>query len=128
MKMTGKIEGLTKGDHGFHIHEFGDFTNGCTSAGEHYNPSKKDHGAPSDIIRHVGDLGNCTADQFGIAHISQTDRVISLKPGHVNNIIGRALVVHEKPDDYGRGGTDESLKTGSAGGRLGCAVVGYRSD
>jgi Cu-Zn family superoxide dismutase len=31
--VTGKITGLAAGLHGFHIHEFGDTTNGCMSTG-----------------------------------------------------------------------------------------------
>lgn len=34
------ISGLQPGEHGFHIHEKGDLTNGCLSMGGHYNPDK----------------------------------------------------------------------------------------
>jgi len=31
--VTGEVSGLGKGLHGFHIHQFGDTTNGCASCG-----------------------------------------------------------------------------------------------
>lgn len=120
--VTGEVQGLAAGKHGFHIHEFGDFSNGCLSAGSHFNPAGKTHGGPTSDVRHAGDLGNVEADAQGIAHVNITDAHIPLIGD--NSIIGRSLVVHEKEDDLGQGGDEESKKTGNAGPRIACGVIG----
>ncbi|XP_017069441.1 extracellular superoxide dismutase [Cu-Zn] isoform X1 [Drosophila eugracilis] len=117
-----QLEGLKEGKHGFHIHEKGDLTNGCTSMGAHYNPDKVDHGGPDHEVRHVGDLGNLEANSSGIIDITYTDPVITLT-GKLA-VIGRGVVVHELEDDLGLGNHTDSKKTGNAGGRIACGVIG----
>ncbi|KAI5292685.1 Superoxide dismutase [Cu-Zn] [Ascosphaera acerosa] len=107
---------------GFHIHQFGDNTNGCTSAGPHFNPHGKTHGAPDDDNRHVGDMGNITTDAQGNAVGTKTDRLIQLIGPE--SVLGRTVVVHAGTDDLGKGGNEESLKTGNAGPRPACGVIG----
>uniref|UniRef100_A0A1L8E4Q7 Superoxide dismutase [Cu-Zn] n=1 Tax=Nyssomyia neivai TaxID=330878 RepID=A0A1L8E4Q7_9DIPT len=116
------IDGVPPGPHGFHIHERGDLSGGCGSTGSHFNPDKLHHGAPHDEIRHRGDLGNVVADQNGHVYTSFSDSVITLNG--FNSIIGRAVVLHEGEDDLGRGTNSDSRKTGNAGGRLACGVIG----
>lgn len=108
---------------GFHVHQFGDNTNGCTSAGPHFNPFSNEHGAPEDDNRHVGDLGNVTTDGSGVAKGTKQDLLVKLIGE--NSILGRTVVVHAGTDDLGKGGHAESKKTGNAGGRPACGVIGF---
>ncbi|XVF19840.1 hypothetical protein REPUB_Repub11eG0145500 [Reevesia pubescens] len=117
-----RITGLTPGLHGFHLHQYGDTTNGCMSTGAHFNPNNMTHGAPEDKVRHAGDLGNIVANADGVAEATIADTQIPLSGP--NAVIGRAFVVHELEDDLGKGGHELSLTTGNAGGRLACGIVG----
>ena len=113
--------------HGFHVHEAGDLTDKCTSMCSHFNPYGKTHGCPGMKERHVGDLGNLKTNSKGEAIYTFYDDVIKLR-GTKCNIIGRGLIIHADPDDCGQGGNAESLKTGNAGKRIACAIIGYSKE
>lgn len=122
------LSGLTPNSlHGFHVHEAGDLTDKCTSMCAHFNPYGKTHGCPGSKERHVGDLGNIKTNGRGEAKYSFYDNVIKLR-GTKCNIIGRGLIIHEDEDDCGMGDNAESLKTGNAGKRIACAVIGYSKE
>eukprot|EP01051_Picozoa_sp_SAG22_P003535 SAG22_NODE_174_length_16466_cov_34.991568_9_plen_293_part_00 len=128
-RVCGEITGIEPGEHGFHIHEFGDTTNGCMSTGPHFNPDKKDHGGPTDSNRHAGDLGNIVAGADGVARVDIIDAQIGISGP--KSVVGRAVVVHALQDDLGRGDHSEpgtqgktSKTTGNAGARLACGKIG----
>lgn len=114
---------------GFHIHRFGNMTEGCGSMCEHFDANRgRDHGAPTDSNRHIGDLGNIRV-RNRVCKATFTDSIISLfGNAGKRSIVGRGVVVHEREDDLGRGGDEESLITGNAGKRVACGVIGLASD
>ncbi|MDO8648225.1 MAG: superoxide dismutase family protein [Candidatus Peregrinibacteria bacterium] len=114
--ISASLTGLTPGQHGFHIHEWGDIN--CSDGmctGSHFNPTGSQHGDADATERHVGDLGNSDADASGNATFQRTDSVLSLNGPH--SVIGRAIVVHANQDDF-------SQPTGNAGGRVAYGVIG----
>ena len=110
---------------GMHIHQYGDISSGkgCASVGSHYNPLGRDHGGHQGKDRHVGDLGNIAIRKDGSCWSVIKGAEINL--GGRYGVVGRGLVIHAHPDDLGRGGDNESLKTGHSGERIGCAVIGW---
>ena len=122
VKVTGEVKGLSPGEHGFHVHQFGDMTDlkEGKSAGSHMDVGDESpHGKPTEEKRHTGDLGNITANEDGVATVDITDEVISLNGMH--SVVGRGFVVHEKPDDFGQ-------PTGNAGPRVALGVIGVAKD
>ncbi|CAD7958489.1 unnamed protein product [Amoebophrya sp. A25] len=98
------------------------------SAGPHWNPHGKNHGAPSDEDRHAGDMGNITVDENGESKGSLTDHLIKIFGEFT--VVGRSVMVHADEDDLGKGDHSEpgtngktSLTTGNAGARIGCGEI-----
>jgi len=118
VQVQAEITGLTPGNHGFHVHEFGDCSaTDATSAGAHFNPTNKPHAGPDAAERHVGDMGNIEADASGTARLDYVDHHISLT-NDKQSVIGRSVVVHAKADDL------KSQPAGDSGARVACGVIG----
>jgi len=118
VQVHAEITGLTPGNHGFHVHEFGDCTaEDGSSAGGHFNPTNQPHGGPDADARHVGDMGNIEADASGTAKLDYLDHSMSLSNDD-RSIIGRSVVVHAKADDL------KSQPAGDSGARIACGVIG----
>jgi Cu-Zn family superoxide dismutase len=117
--LTGTIQGLApNGQFGFHIHEKGDCSApDASSAGEHFNPANAQHGNPQGEAHHAGDMLNVTSDAQGVAQVDAQADGATLNGGLATDVQGRALVLHEKADDYA------TQPSGGSGARIACGVI-----
>ena len=106
------------GKHGFHIHEKGNCSETGNAAGGHYNPLGVQHGLlakDGEQMAHSGDLGNIEIAADGKGTLKGFLPGVSLRNGKYN-VEGRAVILHEKQDDFGQ-------PTGNAGARIGCGII-----
>ncbi len=116
MHVVAEFQNVPQGEHGFHIHEFGDCSSGDgKSAGGHFNPDGYDHAGPDAQMRHVGDLGNISADASGVARKDFVDAILTFDGDH--SILNKGVILHAAPDDL------TSQPTGAAGARISCGVI-----
>ena len=109
------LVGVPDGVHGIHVHEKPvNFAkkNPCNGTCGHFNGSvpkwslRNTGGTPHgswlrNTNRHIGDLCNNVTSENGIVDFSYVDTLISLIPGHPNNIVGRSIILHQNEDDQG---------------------------
>lgn len=118
-----RLEGLTPGMHGIHIHQNGSCEPDTATppmpagaAGGHWNPTATKHGGPGS--GHRGDFGNARADANGRVDEGIFLTGVTVRSGDVaTDVVGHAFVVHMGPDDLI---TDPA---GNSGGRIGCGVI-----
>lgn len=120
--VTGSFSGVKPpGLHGLHIHENGNCSSkDASSAGDHFNPAGREHGAPNAQVTHLGDLGNIQISQEGTGQL----HVFLKDESHLNEnvggwdvIIGKAVILHEKADDF------QTQPSGNSGNRISCGVI-----
>ncbi len=119
VRVQGRITGLMPGTtHGFHIHEHGDCSApDASSAGGHFNPTHTDHGDPSAMIHHAGDIPNQVADAQGAMDVDVVVHGVTLDTGAGDDVLGRAVVVHRDRDDYA------TQPSGNSGPRVACGAI-----
>jgi Cu-Zn family superoxide dismutase len=119
VRLTGSLQGLPpNGEFGFHIHEYGDCSApDASSAGNHFNPSGKPHGDPAGMDHHAGDMMNAKSDAEGKAEVSDHASGVTLNTGNPDDVLGKAVVLHEKADDYA------TQPSGNSGARIACGVI-----
>lgn len=113
--LSVEARSLPPGVHGIHVHTVGrcdapDFT----TAGSHWNPAGKQHGAENPQGPHAGDMPNLTIGADGRGSLT-----FMLPSGTLDGMFdadGAALVIHAAADDLK---TDPS---GNSGARLACGV------
>lgn len=114
------VQGLPKGQRGFHVHEKGDCGPAMKdgkmapgmAAGAHYDPkSTQSHKGPKGH-GHLGDLPVLKGTEKGI---NQTVVAPRLK---LADITGRSLMIHEGGDNY-----SDTPENGGGKGRVACGVV-----
>jgi superoxide dismutase, Cu-Zn family len=115
----GKLTGAPAGDHAFHIHETGKCEAPFKTAGGHWNPGKKHHGAKNKEGMHAGDLPNLHIPADGNLEFDALVPGATLTQGKeaILDADGAALVLHATGDDYA------SDPAGNAGDRIACGVI-----
>jgi Cu-Zn family superoxide dismutase len=105
------LMGLDAGPHGMHVHMGTD----CMMPGEHFNPMNAPHGPANAAsgARHLGDLGNITADASGMVDEMVRDSLL----GSDTSFIGKVIVVHARQDDL------STQPDGSSGQPVGCGAI-----
>ena len=128
--VEARVEGLTPGQHGMHIHEIGMCTNTIRpdgsififgGAGGHFDPGPfGNSGVDINHPFHMGDLPNLVANEAGVGHLRATVSRITLSDGPLSvfDANGSAIIVHLNPDQGITG------VTGASGGaRIACGVI-----
>ena len=121
--ITGAIQGLKpNAEFGFHVHEKGDCSApDGSSAGGHFNPTQAQHGNPTSATHHAGDMVNIRSNGEGVAQVDTTAAGTTLHGDPTTDVIGKAIVVHEGPDDYA------TQPSGNSGKRVACGVIAATS-
>ncbi|MEP1480272.1 superoxide dismutase family protein [Sulfitobacter sp.] len=116
-----KVEGLTPGKHGLHLHAIGECAgdHGFKSAKGHVGLIEGGHGLLNPEGPEPGDLPNIFVGSDGEGEMEAFTTFVSLVGGDNNllDVDGSSLLIHEGPDDH------RSQPIGGSGGRVACGTI-----
>lgn len=113
---TPKLQGISSGIHGFHVHLNPDCANNGMAAKGHFDPTKSNkHLGPYDDKGHLGDLPALYATAEGMVDLP----VLAPRIKHVSEIKGHALMVHSGGDNY----SDAPQPLGGGSSRMVCGII-----
>jgi len=115
-----KLSGLAPGPHGLRFHETGKCEGNYESAGGIYNPMGATHGFLHDEGPMAGDLPNLIVPASGEVDVELLNSYVTVSKTADENLFdedGTALVVFERPDDYGL------EPDADPGPRIACGVI-----
>ena len=118
--MHAVLSGIPAGAHAFHVHAAGKCEAPFTTAGGHFNPAPKQHGASTEMGMHAGDMVNVQVPADGNLSFDVLNPNVTLKAGAANSLCkdgGTARMIHCCADDY------KSDPAGNAGPRIACGVI-----
>lgn len=121
---TGELQGLTGGEHGFHVHRNGDCAPGPDDtgavvaggvAGPHWDPQSTQAHLGPEGDGHLGDVPAIVANPDGTANIAAPAPRIT----DITQLRGKALMIHGGGDNY----SDQPESNGGGGVRIACGVI-----
>lgn len=125
VKAKVKVEGVSSGFHGIHIHEYSDCSGSdFKNAGNHFNPTGEEHGLMNSEGAHMGDLPNIEADSDGELKGEVTIEEATILDGK-NSLLkgeGTSIVITEDADD------GMTQPAGDSGKRIICGTIKKEPD
>ncbi|MCZ4058549.1 superoxide dismutase [Cu-Zn] SodC [Pantoea sp. LMR881] len=123
LQFTPKLEGLTPGIHGFHVHAKGSCEPGPSegkvvpagAAGGHLDPGGSGKHLGPYAEGHLGDLPALYVDDKGMSSYP----VLAPRIKSLSEIKGKALMVHVGGDNH----ADHPQPLGGGGARYACGVI-----
>lgn len=121
VKVIVEVVGIPSGNHGVHIHQFGlcerpEFK----TAGDHFNPSSKQHGFKNKSGQHAGDMPNLKVEDESLAgRLEFILNDVNLGSGKSSLLKenGTSIVIHASYDD------ELTNPSGNSGTRIACGVI-----